>query len=398
MIQQAVLSEFPDIPATHRFNNCDKTVLFSRHCAEQFTAAISQFSNLSLTNDEQQWLSKTCPFLTPTYLAYLAKYRYKPEQVRATFEPTLQDGTLGQLSIVISGPWVETTLWEVPVMACLNETYFKTAQTDWNNDNQEELVFLKARTLLEAGCVFSDFGTRRRRSFRAHELVLQGLIRASNWSKGKGNLAGTSNVHLAHKYGLSVVGTIAHEWFMGVAALKGYERANSIALDLWEKTYSRSTFIPLTDTFTSEVFFKDFMNDPERARGFGIPLLFAVRAKEIYDQLGINPADKLIIYSDSLDVHKALELKKHSDSLGLTKVLFGIGTFLANDFKTVSSGGTEKSKPLIVVIKLASMNDAPCVKLSDDPTKVEYGDVSAVEYAKLGIISQNNTPVSAQLL
>ncbi|KAF8871767.1 nicotinate phosphoribosyltransferase [Infundibulicybe gibba] len=376
-MQQAILTEFPDIPATYRFNNRDKTVLFSRHCVEQFMAAISQFSNLSLTNDEQQWLSKTCPFLAPSYLAYLAEYRYKPQQVQATFEPTSEDGMLGELSIIISGPWVETILWEVPVMACLSEIYFKTVKTDWNYDNQEELAFLKARTLLETGCVFSDFGTRRRRSFHAHELVLQGLIRASDQFTGKGSLTGTSNVHLAHKYGLSVIGTIAHEWFMGIAALKGYERANSVALDLWEKIYSGSTLIALTDTFTSEVFFRDFVSDPRRAQRWvglrqdsGSPFSFAVRAKGIYDQLGINPAEKLIVYSDSLDVHKALELKKHSDSLGLTKVSFGIGTFLTNDFKTVSSGGGEKSKALNMVIKLASVNDIPCVKLSDDPTKV----------------------------
>ncbi|KAF8883545.1 nicotinate phosphoribosyltransferase [Infundibulicybe gibba] len=325
-MQQAILSEFPDIPATYRFNNRDKTVLFSRHCVEQFTAAISQFSNVSLTNDEQQWLSKACPFFTPTYLAYLAKYRYKPEQVQATFEPTSEDGTLGNLSIVISGPWVEAILWEVPVMACLSETYFKTVQTDWSYDNQEELAFIKARTLLEAGCSFGDFGTRRRRSLHAHELVLQGLIRASGQVKGKGSLTGTCNAYLARKYGLPVIGTIAHEWFMGVAALKGYKRANSVALDLWEKTDSGSVLIALTDTFTSEVFFKDFVSDPERVHRWkglrhdsGSPFSFAVRAKGMYDQLGINPAEKLMVYSDSLDVHRALEVKKYNDSLGLTK-------------------------------------------------------------------------------
>jgi nicotinate phosphoribosyltransferase len=138
------------------------------------------------------------------------------------------------------------------------------------------------------------------------------------------------------------------------------------------------------------------VTDPERARRWtglrqdsGDPFVFAPRVVEVYRSLGINPQQKRLVYSDSLSVDKALQLKKQTKELGLengmclscsvfmlysqkTIVSFGIGTFLTNDFKKASSGGTEKSKALNMVIKLASLDGHPCIKISDDLTKVNF--------------------------
>lgn len=137
------------------------------------------------------------------------------------------------------------------------------------------------------------------------------------------------------------------------------------------------------------------MTDPERARRWaglrqdsGDPFTFGPRVKEVYESLGINPRDKLIIYSDSLNVEKAVRLRKQASELGLEKglyntiscisnaynhsVSFGIGTFFTNDFNTVSSGGTKRSKALNMVIKLSSVDGHPCIKISDDLTKVRF--------------------------
>lgn len=96
----------------------------------------SDFADLALTDSEYQWLEKTCPYLKPSYLDYLAKYRFKQEQVRITFVPVSKDGKYGNVEIEATGPWIETIFWEVPLMACLSETYFQLVDTDWNYENQ----------------------------------------------------------------------------------------------------------------------------------------------------------------------------------------------------------------------------------------------------------------------
>jgi len=255
-MQQAVLRHFPDIQATYRFTNRNSTTLFSRQCIERFRTAVSNFTSLSLTESELQWLKRTCPFLTPTYLAYLSSYRYKPEQAKIKYIPVTSDSLKGHVEIEISGSWVETILWEVPLMACLSESYFQVVVVDWSYDGQDNNAYEKAQALLKAQCHFSEFGTRRRRSYQAQDIVVKAMIRAAAEVPSTGGFSGTSNVHLAHKYDLAPIGTIAHEWFMGVAALNGYEHANSTALNLWEEIYGDKNMplIALTDTFPRNVF------------------------------------------------------------------------------------------------------------------------------------------------
>jgi nicotinate phosphoribosyltransferase len=94
------------------------------------------FSFLALTQEEREWLQKACPFLEPSYLEYLSGFRYKPEQVDIEFVPAGDDDARGQIYITITGPWVEAIMWEVPLMACLSETYFQTVDKDWDYEGQ----------------------------------------------------------------------------------------------------------------------------------------------------------------------------------------------------------------------------------------------------------------------
>ncbi|KAF9523534.1 nicotinate phosphoribosyltransferase [Crepidotus variabilis] len=387
-MQQAVLQQYPNLGVTYRFKNRNTSALFSRHCVERFRTAVSTFATIQLTKDEREWLAKSCPYFTPEYLDYLESYRFKPEQVKIKYTSLTDDKLQGNLDIDIAGPWVETILWEVPLMACLSECYFQTVFTDWNYDGQEELAYAKAKTLLQAGCRVSEFGTRRRRSFKTQDIVVGAFARASRDVASSGGLSGTSNVYLAQKYDLSPIGTIAHEWFMGIGAMQGYEHANVTALKQWEKIYGSnpSALVALTDTFTTTAFVKDLYADPELAHTWtglrqdsGDPFAFAPRFKEVYQSLHIPFEDKVLIFSDSLNVEKCLGLKSQCDELGFAKVSFGIGTFLTNDFKFASTG--EKSKALNIVIKLASAGGNPCVKLSDDLTK-NTGDLETVQHIK----------------
>lgn len=95
------------------------------------------FGDLGLTSDQRKWLESTCPFFTKDYLDYLSVFRFKPEQVQVTFIPTLEGGDTGQIEMIASGLWVETILWEVPLMAILSESYFQVDDTDWSYDGQK---------------------------------------------------------------------------------------------------------------------------------------------------------------------------------------------------------------------------------------------------------------------
>jgi nicotinate phosphoribosyltransferase len=191
-------------------------------------------ANVTITPTELEFLRKECPYLDKAHLNYLETFRLRPsEQVELSFKE-LDASEYGDLHITVRGLWVETILYEIPLLALTSEAYFKFCNTDWEYGGQEEKAYLKGKTLLEGGCLVSDFGSRRRRDYHTHDLVIKGLVRASKESGLKGKLTGTSNVHLAMKHGIAPVGTVAHEWYMGIAAItNNYEEANELGLRYW---------------------------------------------------------------------------------------------------------------------------------------------------------------------
>ena len=176
--------------------------------------------------------------------------------------------------------------------------------------------------------------------------------------------------------GVPCVGTMAHEYIMGISALRSLNYANREALKLWREYYKSSLMIALTDTYGTDAFLKDF--DEDLANHYtgvrhdsGSPDIFTNKILRHYENLGIDPKTKTIVYSDSLDVNEAIRLQNYFGEK--INIRFGIGTHFTNDF--------EGSKPLNMVIKLASVDGFPVVKLSDNPTKAS-GDAEAVRVAK----------------
>ena len=191
-----------------------------------------------MSADELLFLEKQCPYLDEVYLTYLANFQFRPEkQVGLSFS-NIDDSGYGDLHILVNGLWVETILYEIPLLALTSEAYFKFCSTDWDHSGQEEKAYAKGVDLLQNGCLVSEFGSRRRRDYHTQELVLQGLTRAARKGGMKGRLTGTSNVHFAMKHGLTPVGTVAHEWYMGIAAITDdYEHANELALRFWVECF-----------------------------------------------------------------------------------------------------------------------------------------------------------------
>ena len=223
-------------------------------------------------------MKTTCSYLNPSYLQFLASFRLCPsQQVQASFQVSHDTGSeddLGEIGLQIVGNWLDTILYETPLLALTSEAYFKFCDRDWNYNEQEEKAYNKGIRLMENSCIFSEFGTRRRRDYHTQDLVLQGLTRAAKTATAngwRGKLSGSSNVHFAMKYGIPPVGTVAHEWFMGIASIKDdYEHANESALRYWVGCFGEGVLgIALTDTFGTPSFLKAFrsvMPSPARAK------------------------------------------------------------------------------------------------------------------------------------
>jgi nicotinate phosphoribosyltransferase len=403
-MQCAVLDYFPTVEVEYKFTNRTPHMRLNRDAFTWLEEQVRRLENIVLEERELQFLRQHCPYLSEVYLDYLQKLRLRPaEQVVLRFTP-IDGSTEGDLDITIKGLWVETMLYEIPLLALTSEAYFKFVDTDWDYDGQEEQAYDKGTRLLGAGCAFSEFGSRRRRSFHTHDLVVKGLARAAKDHPGHGALTGTSNVYFAMKHNIAPVGTVAHEWYMGIAALSGdYENANENGLRYWLDCFGEGVLgIALTDTFGTADFFRAFKKtvpakksadhgeptddkkDKLYAEVFagirqdsGNPKQYIQAAAEFFQSIGIS--GKAIVFSDALNVEKCLEYKGMAEGHGF-KPSFGVGTFFTNDFSKKSEPGT-KSKPLNIVIKLSQAGGRPAIKISDNIGK-NTGDAATVQDVK----------------
>jgi nicotinate phosphoribosyltransferase len=392
-----------------------------------------ELGNIALSNDELRFLQTTCTYLNEPYLDFLKEFRLNPrEQIEASFSPekdTGSDEDIGEFCLIVSGLWVETILYEIPLLALTSEAYFRFMDTDWTYDGQEEKAYQKGMRLLEAGCIVSEFGTRRRRDYHTQALVFRGLVKAKKEGERRGlpgKISGTSNVHLAMRFGIPPIGTVAHEWFMGVAAITGdYKTATTTALQYWVGCFGEGVLgIALTDTFGTPVFLEAFRQPMKklesgsltddtsikevpsstpldvasgRSKTFaevfagvrqdsGDPENFVKMMREFYDAQGIKEK-KTIVFSDSLNIDLCLHYKTISDEAGFN-TSFGVGTFFTNDFVHTKTG--TKSTPLNIVIKLATAAGRSAIKISDNIGK-NTGDKATVEKVKkeLGYVERD---------
>ena len=412
-MQNAVLRFFPSVPVTYSFKNRTPQKKLSREAFKWLSEQISKLGNIHLSEEEEGFLRERCPYLSEEYITWLRSFRLRPrEQVKPVFTPDegcreVGDRQVGDVTIHIEGLWVDTILYEIPILALTSEAFFKFEDTAWTYEGQEEKAYHKAKTLLEGGCLVSEFGTRRRRDYHTQALVFRGLLRAdADFRKSnpnaEGKIQGTSNVHLAMRFKVDPIGTVAHEWFMGVAAVTdSYEDASERALEYWVRSFGVGVLgIALTDTFGTPIFLRAFNKEiPDEVldekkytgprpityasafRGVrqdsGDPATFVARMREFYDQAGIKDK-KTIVFSDSLNIDTCLEYRALALKEGF-QPSFGVGTFFTNDFVNTETGG--KSTPLNIVIKLASAKGNQAVKISDDVGK-NTGDEATVKSVK----------------
>lgn len=367
-MQCAVVKLFPNAKGRYRFINRGEHI-FPEGFAFEMQKQVNKMASLFLTKEEKQFLRGACPYLNPAYIDFLEGYRYDPSEVKIT-----QNG--GNLEVEVEGYWYRTILWEVPLLAMISELYYTfTNAPQWTDAQIIENTIEKIKLYEDLGVVFAEFGTRRRHSYRVHDLVMQTLTKSQKY-----NFSGSSNVHLAMKYQVKPIGTHAHEWFMFHAAEYGFKMSNAMSLEHWVDVYRGDLGVALSDTYTTDVFFKQF--DTKFAKLFdgirhdsGDPILFANKAIAHYKKFGINPLSKYIIFSDGLNPEKVKAITQACK--GKIGMSFGIGTNLTNDVGL---------KPMNIVMKLTEVLTSdnewvPTVKLSDEPKK-HTGEPRMIELAK----------------
>lgn len=360
-MMQAVWLKYAKTRVRYQFINRRQENTFSEAAVELIRERIADLAECSLTEQELKFLTDL-PFIRPDFINYLRGFKLNAADVQVAFEN-------GQLVMWIEGTWVDTILWEVPLMAIVSETYFALVDTNWTNDVDAyaEKTREKGRRLSTADCEFFDFGTRRRRSYLYQDAAVAAFKEVG------GTFGGTSNLHFAMKHGLRPIGTMAHEWIMGHAGLGKVETANQAALDAWLEVYQGKLDTALTDTYTTDFFLQNIRGRLAQSydalrHDSECPFEFADKVLQFYADEGMDPAEKGIVFSDSLNVDKAVEIKHHV--AGRTKSWFGIGTHFTNDFAD--------SRALNIVIKLYEVDGVKVAKISDNPIKAS-GDPLAVQ-------------------
>ncbi|EKS7202724.1 TPA: nicotinate phosphoribosyltransferase [Enterobacter asburiae] len=363
-MQQAVFHHYYDVHVAAEFR-CRGDDLLGIY-ADAIREQVDAMQHLTLQDEEYQWLSGL-PFFKADYLNWLRDFRYKPEQVSVVNDN-------GKLDIRLEGPWREVIMWEVPLLAVISELAHRYRSPEKGVEQAVAALEnkLAAFSTLTEGLDMSrfrlmDFGTRRRFSRDVQEAIVKRL-QQEPW------FVGTSNYDLARRLSLTPMGTQAHEWFQAHQQISP-DLANSqrAALAAWLEEYPNQLGIALTDCITMDAFLRDFGPEfAERYQGLrhdsGDPVEWGEKAIAHYQKLGIDPMSKVLVFSDNLDLAKAVDLYRHFNTR--VNLSFGIGTRLTCDIPQV--------KPLNIVIKLVECNGKPVAKLSDSPGKTICHDKAFV--------------------
>lgn len=363
----AVLKKYPNQKVEYKFYNRDKREYPLGFSAE-FKRQVEYMDKLSLTQIEELYLRNKCEHLfDEEFFTFLQDFRFDSSKVHIKFN------SVKELSVIISGTWEETILYEVPLMAIISEVFFQLTSGDISLSKFKLGTAQKGETLKANNIKCMEFGTRRRYSKLAQSLAIS-ILKIT----AKENFLGTSNVYFSMIHNVPVDGTVAHEWIMFHGATVGYKGANNAAITAWRDVYGTELDVVLPDTYTSKAFFETLSETllaslTKARQDSGDPLVFTDLFLDIYGSLSV---DKTILYSDGLNVDKTLIINKYREGEVLKK--YAIGTHFTNDMEGVT--------PLNMVIKLDKVNGKSTIKLSDTEGK-NTGDPEEVLTCKkeLGI-------------
>lgn len=369
-MMQVVLHQYPAAQVEYRFKCRNPGVDLVPYIGE-IREELHALCSLRFTEQELEYL-RSWRFIKSDFVDFLGLFQLNAKYVEITPSPLNN----GEIEIRIIGPWLHTILFEVPLLAIVNEVYFRNTHvgldlTEGRRRLKEKIALLHGAPGYEE-CRIADYGTRRRFSREWHREVAETL------HEGLGSqLAGTSNVWLAWQLGLRPLGTLAHEYLQAHQALGPRLRDSQVAaLEAWAKEYRGDLGIALSDVYGLTAFLRDFdmyfckLFDGTR-HDSGDPFAWGERVLAHYKANRVDPRSKILVFSDSLNIPGVMELFKHFH--GRCQLAFGVGTNLTNDV-----GPT----PLNIVIKMVRCNGQPVAKLSDSPGKNMCDDKAYIAYLR----------------
>jgi nicotinate phosphoribosyltransferase len=387
LMAQTIFRRHPDVKVTFAIKNRTADIKLADVIdLGELREHLDHVRGLSLSRGESTWLRGNTFYgkrqmFGADFIAWLEGFRFPDYHLE-------RDG--GDIRLTFEGRWIETTFWEIPALAILSELRSRAVLKGMG---KFELQVLYARAMtriwdkvlrLKAlkGARIADFGTRRRHGFLWQDWCVQAL------GEGLGeNFSGTSNCLIALRREVEAVGTNAHELPMVYAAVAPNDAAMQEApykvLADWQQDYDGNLRIILADTFGSTEFLKHAPDWVDHWTGIrvdsGDPFEKGEEAIAWWTARGQEPKDKLIIFSDGLDVERMEALYTRFN--GRVRIGFGWGTLLTNDFRGLAPGrGTD---PVSLVCKVWSADGHPAVKLSDNPNKAIGPPADIVRYKRV---------------
>ncbi len=374
-MMQVVLHQFPGAQVEYRFKCRNEGIALAPY-VDEINAEIDHLCTLRFTDEELVYL-RSLRFIKSDFVDFLGLFQMNRKYISVMPSASLA----GEIEIVIQGPWLHNILFEIPVLAIVNEIYFRHTQpvpdfAEGRRRLQTKMALVNDSVALapykDSELRIADYGTRRRFARTWQEEV----ILACKEQLGP-VFAGTSNVLLAKKHGLIPLGTMAHEYMQACQSLGPRLRdSQTFAFESWAKEYRGDLGIALSDVFGLEPFLRDYdmyfckLFDGAR-HDSGDPFAWGERMIRHFEANRVDPRTKTLIFSDSLTFPVAIELfvRFHDRA----KLAFGIGTNLTNDL-----GYT----PLQIVIKMVRCNGQPVAKLSDTPAKNMCDDENYLRYLR----------------
>lgn len=369
-MQQCVLHQFPGAEVQYRFK-CRTPGIDLRPFVKEINEEVDHLCSLHFTDEELAYLA-SLRFIKSDYVDFLSLFHLKRKYIQVVESDDYPCG----IDISIKGPWLHTILFEIPVLAIVNEVYFRRHYGNLDKTEGRRRLAAKIDTLLNepdnADLRISDYGTRRRFSRAWQEEVLLELKRRLGTM-----LSGTSNVWLAKEHQLTPLGTMAHEYLQACQALGPRLRDSQVyGFEMWAKEYRGDLGIALSDVYGMEPFLKDFdmyfckLFDGAR-HDSGDPFIWGERMIEHWSRNKCDPRSKSLIFSDALTIPRVIELYRRFH--GRVGIGFGIGTNLMNDLGPTA---------LNVVIKMVQANGQPVAKISDAPEKGMCEDEGYLRYLR----------------
>ena len=368
-MDQVIFHTHTDLVGEYHFKCRTPGVVFTKPMYQEICEQVDHLCTLSFQEDELNYL-RSIRFIKPDYVEFLRLWRPLRDYVNIELLPD------GNIDIRVRGPLFSAMQFEIYLLEIVNEVYFRM---QYNYGDLYEGALARLGEKIEKfkdgtyTFKFAEFGCRRRLSRDWQNTALRLLL-----DGGVENLVGTSDVYFAKKYGLTPIGTYAHEFvqmYQGIPKIP-LAYTNYYAMKDWYNEYRGDNGTALTDTITTDAFLLDF--DRSMVNNFtgvrhdsGDPIAWGEKIIAHYEKFGVDPKTKTLLFSDSLDFDKAQML--YDTFKDRAKVSFGIGTFVTNDTGV---------RPLNIVIKLQYVNGNPVAKLSDAVGKTMCADPDYVGYLR----------------